>query len=247
MPLPQPSGLSRVESVGDGSSVVRVALRVMPVWCGLAIAAASITVLFLDMRSVMEIGGFCAGGGPYVIAATCPKGAAWITPVSISVGLLGLAVYTVASIRLPGPRWTLLAWPALFLSLGWNFWEFGLNPDEASGVAVGWIVCGVLFVAMGAVPLVGLLASSTGRKLLTWADAMSSSERLSARATAASASPPAARPDHRTVRERRGQAVVGATRIVPNSAGVKLLALAVNVSAVVAGIVGGIWFFERFS
>ncbi len=31
------------------------------------------------------------------------------------------------------------------------------------------------------------------------------------------------------------------------STGAKLFMLAVNVSAVVAGILGGVWFFERFS
>ena len=27
----------------------------------------------------------------------------------------------------------MLAWPALFLSLGWNFLEYGVNPPEAFG------------------------------------------------------------------------------------------------------------------
>ena len=41
-----------------------------------------------------------------------------------------------------------LAWPALFLSLGWNFLEYGFFPPEG-GWVWSWIFCGVLFVADG--------------------------------------------------------------------------------------------------
>ena len=37
-------------------------------------SAACLTVLFLCMRSVMDIGGSCASGGPYEIANPCPAG-----------------------------------------------------------------------------------------------------------------------------------------------------------------------------
>jgi hypothetical protein len=46
----------------------------------------------------------------------------------------------------------LLAWPALFLSLGWNFLEFGVQPP-GGGLAWGWLVPGVMFVLMGGGPL----------------------------------------------------------------------------------------------
>ena len=146
----------------------RVAVRVFVAWCGLVLAAASMTVLFLGMRAVMEVGGTCASGGPYTIETACPKGAGWMVPVSIWSGLMGIGVYSVASLRLPGPRLALLAWPALFLSLGWNFLEYGFGADE--GVAIGWIICGVLFVLMGGVPLAGILASKSARRTLVWAD-----------------------------------------------------------------------------
>ncbi len=46
----------------------------------------------------------------------------------------------------------------MFLSLGWNFFEFGLNPlGEESGVSGSWIFCGVLFALMGAAPLLFLI------------------------------------------------------------------------------------------
>ncbi len=44
-----------------------------------------------------------------------------------------------------------LAWPALFLSLGWNFLAYGFFPPEG-GWVWSWLFCGVLFVLMGAVP-----------------------------------------------------------------------------------------------
>ena len=34
---------------------------------GIFLVAVGLTVLFLGMRSVMEIGGYCASGGPYEI------------------------------------------------------------------------------------------------------------------------------------------------------------------------------------
>ncbi len=86
------------------------------------------------------------------------------------MGLLGLWMYAVTSSKLPGPRLTLLTWSALFLSLGWNFWQYGLNPPmAATGVVWGWIICGVVFVAMGAFPLFGLFNRDVA-KALFWAD-----------------------------------------------------------------------------
>ncbi len=45
-----------------------------------------------------------------------------------------------------------LAWPGLFLSLGWNFLEFAFAPP-GGGFAWGWLICGVVFVLMGGLPL----------------------------------------------------------------------------------------------
>jgi hypothetical protein len=92
--------------------------------------------------------------------------------VSIFVGLVAVLLYGVVCLRLPGPRLVLLAWPALFLSLGWSFWEYGLDPpDGASGVAAGWIVCGVVFVLMGGAPLLLFVTSAKARHDLFWGDA----------------------------------------------------------------------------
>jgi hypothetical protein len=78
------------------------------------------------------------------------------------IGMLGLFGFgglgLWAGARLGG-GWAalpLLAWPGLFLSLGWNFLEYGIAPPAdlgADGPAWGWLIPGLMFVAMGAVPL----------------------------------------------------------------------------------------------
>ena len=58
----------------------------------------------------------------------------------------------------------LLAWPALFISLGWNFLEFAFFPPPPdTGIELGWLIPGVIFVTMGAAPLVAIsFPSSSG-------------------------------------------------------------------------------------
>ncbi|HEX3264463.1 MAG TPA: SHOCT domain-containing protein [Candidatus Limnocylindrales bacterium] len=128
---------------------------------GIGGLAFAMTILWLSMRAVMGIGGSCATGGPYVPAVQCPDAVALLTPASIFVGIaaLFLALWGGAGL---GGRWVgllFLAWPAMFLSLGWNFLEFGLRPPggEAGQVVWSWLFCGVLFVLMGGIPLVGAL------------------------------------------------------------------------------------------
>ncbi len=146
-------------------------VRIIIALLSLAVVAAALTILFLGMRSVMAIGGYCASGGPYVIAQKCPDGA-WLIPVGIIVGLIAAFGYAMAAAALPGPRLWPLLWPALFLSLGWNFLEFGLNPPIGSGVAWGWLVCAIAFFVMGAAPLAFVL-SRAGLRAVFWADAPS--------------------------------------------------------------------------
>lgn len=131
---------------------------------GVTGAAASLTVLFRSMRAVMETGASsCASGGPYAIANPCPKGVAAMTPISIWAGIafVGLASIAAMKVRWPSIAW--LAWPALFLSLGWNFWEFGLGPPGDHAIDWGWVICGALFVVMGGGPLVLWFANPQDR------------------------------------------------------------------------------------
>jgi hypothetical protein len=132
---------------------------------GMGGLAFTLTILWLSMRAVMGIGGACASGGPYVPAVECPDSVVLLTPVSI-FGLFifgGLAAWGGANL---GGRWVALialGWPALFLSLGWNFLEFGIWPPGGNDgeLVWSWVICGVVFVLMGGIPLVvGLRGAS---------------------------------------------------------------------------------------
>jgi hypothetical protein len=124
---------------------------------GMGGLAFTLTILWLSMRAVMGIGGFCATGGPYVPAVQCPDAVVALTPLSI-FGLFifgGLAAWGGASLGGPWLGLISLGWPALFLSLGWNFLDFGLHPPGGDGEVVwSWLFCAVIFGLMGGVPLV---------------------------------------------------------------------------------------------
>ena len=120
----------------------------------LAGVACGITLLYLGMRSVMEIGGACASGGPYVPRQPCPAGVPALMIGGIWGGIVCAFLYVWQTIKHRVPSLTVLFWPALFLSLGWNFLDFGLHPPGEDGLAWGWLVCAVVFLLMGGIPLV---------------------------------------------------------------------------------------------
>ena len=116
--------------------------------------AGCLTLIWLGMRAVMDIGGACAEGGAFVPIQPCPAGA----PAALTLGMLGifafgaLGIYAGAQV---GGGWAalpLLAWPVLFGSLGWNFLEYGLTFEE-DGIVWGWVIPGVIFILMAVVPL----------------------------------------------------------------------------------------------
>jgi hypothetical protein len=124
---------------------------------GVTLGTLSITLLFLAMRAVMDIGGACADGGPFVPVRPCPDG----VPLSMIGGMFGL-FGSAGLLILFGPRFgpryaalPLLGWPALFLSLGWNFIDYGVRAPDGSGeLDLGWVLSGVVFLLTGGVPLV---------------------------------------------------------------------------------------------
>ena len=122
-----------------------------------------LTLMFHSMRAVMDVGGTCASGGPFEIRQECPEGAAWIMPVSIFGGLASLGIGAIGVFKQGGPRPYAFAWSALFLALGWNFLEYGFDPPGGGGSEWGWIVCGIVFVLMGGLPLLGLLSPAAFR------------------------------------------------------------------------------------
>jgi hypothetical protein len=114
--------------------------------------AASITVLYRGMGTIMETSGaFVASGGPYEIASPAPDWV-WVMPVAIWTMIIfgGLALY--ATKKGWGESPIIVSWMGLFISLGWNFLRLGLHPPEFMTSTWGWIVPGVLFWIMGIVP-----------------------------------------------------------------------------------------------
>jgi len=116
----------------------------------------SLTCLYLGMRGIMRLGGFVAAGGPYMIAHPAPR-YVWIFPVSIWLGLICVFIHGVQVRKLGGLNLLPLAWPALFISLGWNFLEFSFHPPGGERLVWGWLVCGVVFWLMGFIPLILVL------------------------------------------------------------------------------------------
>jgi hypothetical protein len=140
------------------------------------VLGVSLTWAFFSMRAVMDVGGSCADGGPYVSAQPCPGGAVLIA-FAIPMMILAAMVGTAVALSVSAPNLLIPMWAVLFGSVGWNFLEFGFPAD--SGPVWGWVVCGVVFWAMAApavyVILLGLrrtLASPSGgtgpRPARTW-------------------------------------------------------------------------------
>src|SRR6266540_3097353 len=88
--------------------------------------AASIALIFLGMRAVMDVGGACADGGPYVSAQPCPTGVplAMMSAMFGLFGATGLIVWFGSRIGKAAASVVALGWPALFLSLGLNFLDY---------------------------------------------------------------------------------------------------------------------------
>ena len=64
-------------------------------------------------------------------------------------GLIFTGLYVLVALKFKVPSFVSLIWPALFLSLAYNFFDYGVR----GGVNGGWIVCGIVFALMGVVPL----------------------------------------------------------------------------------------------
>src|SRR5262245_4370377 len=122
---------------------------------GVTLGSACLTLVFLGMRSVMEIGGSCAEGGPFVPVQPCPDGAplALIGGIFGLFGAAGLMIWFGSRLGRGYVGLVFLGWPALFISLGFNFLQFGLSPPEGDPIEWGFVVPGVLFWVMGIAPL----------------------------------------------------------------------------------------------
>ena len=127
-------------------------------FAGATAFTACLLALAGGMRDVMVTdGGFCASGGPYVIAHQCSNADIRLIMIGIFGALIAAGFYAGGSAGL-GSRAAsagLLLWAALFGTLGWNFVSTG-----RSGFT-GVLFTGVLFLAMavgGLIPLLSRLA-----------------------------------------------------------------------------------------
>jgi len=143
-----------------------------PIWryIGSAVSwllfAFCFSLLFLSAQVVMGLGGFCASGGAYVIRTECPDTVLWATPTSIFGGLLAVGIGALVARGFGAPliAW---AWPVLFIGLGIGFEQAAFTaPFDVVNLLIG-----LLFVVMGAVPLVLELRAGPQRSFLGSTDA----------------------------------------------------------------------------
>jgi hypothetical protein len=132
---------------------------------GVAGFTMCLTLLYHGMRAVMDIGGFCAEGGAYVIQHPCPEGAVPATLLGSFGMLLFGAIAMVGALKVGGYGWLLIAgWTALFATLGWNFLDYGVvNPPDGE-VQWGWLIPGVLFELMAWVPAVFVIKAALNQR-----------------------------------------------------------------------------------
>ena len=118
------------------------------------------TLLFQATALLAGLGGFCASGGPYVIATECPDSLIVFPTLSILGGLLAVAIglFVARGFAAPLVVW---AWPILFVGLGI---QFGLAAFQPGGITFG--VLAVLFIVMGLVPLLFELRAGPKRIIL---------------------------------------------------------------------------------
>lgn len=148
VPRPLSSRLPGTGGTGQRHPVTRLLGCVIPL-AGFTAALVTLTLCLLEVTSA---GGFCARGGPYVIAHECSGHSALLIPASIWAMLIFLALSLLSGGF--GARLVLLFWSALFCTLGGAFMYSARLPNYSAAVGYG---VGGMFVVMGAPPLLVLL------------------------------------------------------------------------------------------
>lgn len=142
---------------------------------GLGLFGFGIAIFDGALYDLLKIG-TCASGGPYVSARPCPSGTERYI-LSLFGGLLavavGLGIWAMRG-RRPGVAAggrhgavlgaSLLGWCGLFLSAGIVCLVAALRGGLGPGASTGaWIVAGI-FIPMGLIPLLGVLAALVKRR-----------------------------------------------------------------------------------
>ena len=149
---------AQINDTASESGLFEQARATIGIFVTLAGVACGLTMLYMGMRAVMAVGGFCAEGGPFVIEQHCPKGVPGLVMGGIWGGIIFYGLYVWQTIKHKVPSFMLLGWSALFLSLGWNFLEFGVDPPGPDGgLEWGWLTCAIVFALMGGLPLIAVV------------------------------------------------------------------------------------------
>jgi hypothetical protein len=136
--------------------VVRIAVLTV---C-LLLIGLSVAWLFFPMRAVMDVGGYCAEGGPYVIETPCPDGASLFLMLGVPLWFAGVFVGLFAAATISAPQPIFAGWALLFGALGWNFMDYAFTADPNGGIVASWLACGIVFWLMA---LPGLVIFVGGR------------------------------------------------------------------------------------
>lgn len=127
----------------------------------LFVMGIALMLAYQSMRAVMDVGGTCASGGPYVSRQPCPDGS-WAIGAAIPVLIVSAMVGTGIAAALRAPAVLLVMWAALFGALGWNFFDYSDRDGAGSLVLVG-----VMFWVMAAPAALLLIISPVLKSKLT--------------------------------------------------------------------------------
>ena len=126
---------------------------------------ACLRSVLAGMRDVMiKDGGSCGSGGPYVIAQPCSSGDIRLLMLGLLGGLVAAAIYAVGTSRISrsAPSAGLVAWVAAFGTLGWNFIGLVIHPPAGQARSAGYLIGGVVFLALAVGGLARLLTGLVG-------------------------------------------------------------------------------------
>ncbi len=131
--------------------------------------ALAIALLFEAVRATLQLASDEMLGAGLLQLLAAAGGWIWLIPVALVLLFVfgGLGMMTVHAIG--GLNIAPLAWTGLFLSLGWNFLRFGLNPPGADASNWGWIAVGAVFWLFGLGPFIGLLREARAHLRGVWA------------------------------------------------------------------------------
>jgi hypothetical protein len=120
----------------------------------LLLLGISVAWVYYPMRAVMDVGGFCAEGGPYVIETHCPEGVTTFLTLGVPLWFAGAFAGLFVAATLAAPQPIFPGWALLFGALGWNFFDYAFHADPSGAIVGSWLVCGIVFWLMALPALV---------------------------------------------------------------------------------------------